>query len=430
MRIPTFVRRALHAALATAVLVACSNVQAAAPLAAPAARAFSSDAVMVYVRHLAGEVGPRPAGSESGRVAADYIAAQFADYGYAVERQSFTFPQFEERGTSLAIASLGSSDSTGDLSIGGAHAMFYSGSANVTGPLRLAGFGRPEDFAPRSLAGTVALIERGADVTFRDKAERAAAAGAAAAVIYNSAPREFTGSLQVQQAIPVVSVGGEDGRRLRDLLQQGPTIVRVAVDASVAERTTENVVATQAADAPPGRTLVLGAHYDSVEISPGANDNASGTAMVLELAHVLAGESAGARVTFATFGGEELGLLGSAAYVQGLSEEGRHAVTGMLNFDMVGVGDELRIGGYYAIFLLAQQSAQRRCWQLWRLGGTYNQRSDQASFLRAAIPAVFFYVSDDPHYHTPTDVPENLSLQRLQQIGEVALDVVRQLVRS
>jgi len=102
----------------------------------------------------------------------------------------------------------------------------------------------------------------------------------------------------------------------------------------------------------------------------------------------------------------------------------------MLNFDMVGVGEELRIGGDAVIVRMAQQSAQRRGWTVGQLGGNYNQRSDQASFLGAGIPAVFFYVSDDPNYHTPTDVPENLSAQRLQQIGEVALDVVRQLAHA
>ena len=112
--------------------------------------------------------------------------------------------------------------STGDVSgaeaaVQGAHAMYYSGAADVTGTLRFAGFGRPEDVAADSLAGAVALMERGANVTFRDKAERAAAAGAVAAVIYNSGPREFTGSLQVQQPVPVISISGDEGQRLRGL---------------------------------------------------------------------------------------------------------------------------------------------------------------------------------------------------------------------
>ena len=429
-------RRVLLATLFAAALVACGSANAAAPPAAPAplpappvAPSFSAGTVVAHVRHLANDIGPRPAGGEAGRVAAAYVAEQLAGYGYAVQRQVFTFPRFEERNTSFSLAPSAGDASGAEAAVLGAHAMYYSGAADVTGTLRFAGFGRPEDVAPGSLAGAVALMERGADVTFRDKAERAAAAGAVAAVIYNSAPREFTGSLQVQQPVPVVSISGDEGQRLRGLLAQGPVAVRVVVDAEVVEHTTENVVGTRPGDAAP-RALVLGAHYDSVEVSPGANDNASGTAMVLELARVLAGEPAGVRLTFAAFGGEELGLLGSAAYVERLSAEGRSGMAGMLNFDMVGVGDELRIGGDDAIAQLAEQAAQRRGWRMGRLSGSYNQRSDQASFLRAGIPAAFFYVSDDPDYHTPTDVPDNLSAQNLQRVGEVALDVVRQLARS
>src|SRR5207253_520925 len=106
-------------------------------------------------------------------------------------------------------------------------------------------FGRAGDFQADGLGGAIALIERGADVTFQEKAQQAAEAGATAAVIFNNTPREFTGALQAPASIPVVSISGDDGRRLRDLAQQGAVTAHVAVDAGVDERTTENVVATR-----------------------------------------------------------------------------------------------------------------------------------------------------------------------------------------
>ncbi|MGH2354514.1 MAG: M20/M25/M40 family metallo-hydrolase, partial [Chloroflexota bacterium] len=249
--------------------------------------------------------------------------------------------------------------------------------------------------------------------------------------IYNSAPHEFTGSLQVPSAIPVLAVSGDDGRRLREQLDQGPLVAQMEVDAAVEDRPAENVIATRPA-APAGngraRTIVLGAHYDSVPISPGANDNASGTALLLELARVLAAETPGVTLRFIAFGAEELGLLGSAHYVAGLSPEEQANVVAMLNFDMVGVGDELRVGGDDAIVRLAEEAAEERGWRLSRLERQLGRSSDHASFMAADIPSVFFHVSDDPHYHAPTDVPANVSAERLRQMGEIGAAVVRRLV--
>ena len=91
----------------------------------------------------------------------------------------------------------------------------------------------------------------------------------------------------------------------------------------------------------PGRTsgtVLLGAHLDSVAAGPGMNDNGIGTALVLEVARQA--RRLGVRpergLRFAFWGAEELGLVGSTAYVQSLSSAERGRLAGVLNFDMVG----------------------------------------------------------------------------------------------
>jgi aminopeptidase YwaD len=404
---------------------------APAPEAAEAAT-FSGERALAHVRHLAGAIGPRPAGAPGAGEAAGYIAQTLAAYGYEVVRQPFTFPQFEERETSLQVGGAGMQASgAAELWTIPAHAMLYSASGTVQGALVFAGYGRADDFPPEGLGGAIAVMERGENITFREKAERAARAGAAAAVIYNNLPREFAGSLQVPSSIPVVAISGQDGQRLRALLEQGPVTGRMTVDASVETRATENVIATRVpAGRPAAPRIVLGAHYDSVAIGPGANDNASGTAVILELARVLAAEDTGVALSVIAFGAEELGLLGSAHYVAGLPAAERARIRAMLNFDMVGVGQQLMVGGDERIARLVEEAAGQRGLRIGRLGQGSAQRSDHAPFIAAGIPAVFFHVLDDPNYHTPSDVVEHVSAARLSEIGAIAADVIRRLAQG
>jgi Zn-dependent M28 family amino/carboxypeptidase len=84
--------------------------------------------------------------------------------------------------------------------------------------------------------------------------------------------------------------------------------------------------------------VLLGAHLDSVASGPGINDNGSGSALVLEVARQARrlGLRPARGLRFAFWGGEELGLLGSRAYVEALSGRQRELLVGVLNFDMVG----------------------------------------------------------------------------------------------
>ncbi|MCX8228483.1 MAG: M28 family peptidase [Planctomycetota bacterium] len=90
----------------------------------------------------------------------------------------------------------------------------------------------------------------------------------------------------------------------------------------------------------PDRVVIVGAHYDSINYSttsgnaPGADDDASGVASVLEIARILAGHNFDYTLRFCAFSGEELGLLGSEAYASHLASQGADVV-GMVQLDMV-----------------------------------------------------------------------------------------------
>ncbi|MFL4946143.1 M28 family metallopeptidase [Streptomyces sp. MMS24-I31] len=87
-----------------------------------------------------------------------------------------------------------------------------------------------------------------------------------------------------------------------------------------------------------GHVVMAGAHLDSVTAGPGINDNGSGSAAVLETALAVsrAGYRPAKHLRFAWWGAEELGMVGSRSYLNGLSATDRSGISGYLNFDMIG----------------------------------------------------------------------------------------------
>src|SRR5207245_8681649 len=143
---------------------------------------------------------------------------------------------------------------------------------------------------------------------------------------------------------------------------------------------------------PPAKQcrLVVGWHYASVPAGPGANDNASGTATAIEMARAMAADGVFDPGCCVLFGSEELGRLGSAAYVRSLSPDDTAALKSMLNFDMLAVGDAWPFGGSQSIVSVAAQEADRLS-----IPHSVDTRfgtggSDHASFISDGIPAMIF----------------------------------------
>ncbi len=300
--------------------------------------------------------------------------------------------------------------------------------------------------------------------TFQAKADRAAEAGAVALVIVNDPVTCSTKEKDDLKApgggatgkLPVVQVAWRGaGKRLSDALdlalsrRQGqidgkvapksealPGVrlhVRCALEADV--RRVRNVAGLLAplqpvavtgegpvAPAPePKETVVVGAHYDHVgrgkfgslanaegKIHNGADDNASGTSAMLEIAGALAERRDGLtrRVLFLAFSGEELGLLGSKRYVENPLVPLADTVA-MLNLDMVGRLDEkLYIGGTGTSPIWPEtlerigKEAFRLPIQMWPGG---KAPSDHESFYVRDIPVLFFFTGLHGDYHRPSD---------------------------
>jgi Zn-dependent M28 family amino/carboxypeptidase len=297
---------------------------------------------------------PTRATSTPGHVAsAAYVRKELEAAGYKVSYQPFTATVFDEP-TPPAFSQVTPTartfaEGTDFLT------MEFSGSGTVTGGALMAiDFTEPTTQAnastsgceaadfPASVAGKVALIQRGT-CTFGEKAQNAQNAGAAAAVIFNEgttgAPDRqdlLNGTLGAPVGIPVLGTTYDLGRQLVDAATAGSATVSLTVNGRTRSLPTKNVIA----DTPTGRTdrtVVVGAHLDSVFEGPGINDDGSGTSTDLEVALQMAKLRITPvnRVRFIFFSGEEQGLLGSDFYVSQLTKQQIQDTAAMLDFDML-----------------------------------------------------------------------------------------------
>ncbi len=164
-------------------------------------------------------------------------------------------------------------------------------------------------------------------------------------------------------------------------------------------------------------------------LRPGADDNASGTAAVLELARRFADRGARRSILFVDFDAEEQGLVGSRAFIR-QTPVPRAAMTFMLNLDVVG---RLR-GGHLTIESAGMGRRERaifdstaRAFDIDPEFVPSDGRSDQDSFEAGGIAAAQLFTGYHPDYHTAWDVPRRINIDGLARVVDFAEIVVRQI---
>ncbi len=198
--------------------------------------------------------------------------------------------------------------------------------------------GGPDDFAGFP-SGAIALIQRGG-CSFALKAYNAEAAGASAVIIFNQGNSPDREPLFIGTAVPpnvdelgalTVPVIGASFQNGAALAQPGST---ASISVRLEDRFSENVIAEKHG-VNDDNVVMAGAHLDSVPAGPGINDNGSGSSALLEVAQNLANHRPQNTLRFAWWGAEELGLLGSTAWVNDHPDE-LDRIALYLNFDMIG----------------------------------------------------------------------------------------------
>lgn len=294
------------------------------------------DAVTAHLTELeriaAEHDGNRALATSGYDASVDYVAGSLRDAGFEVQTPEFDVSTFEVEtetldagGRSLDVRALGFSPSTGPDGL-------------TARPVRI-----PADETPgcepadydgiEGVAGSVVLVDRGS-CTFAVKEQVAADRGAAALLVVNSEDAPLSDAGLAEDTDPRIPVGGLAAGEA-DAVAAAQTLTLV-LDTTTERRSSRNVIA-ETTTGSPDDVVVVGAHLDSVPEGPGINDNGTGVASVLETALQLGAEPVVAnKVRFAFWGAEEVGLVGSTRYVQGLSDDERDDIALYLNFDMLG----------------------------------------------------------------------------------------------
>jgi hypothetical protein len=192
-----------------------------------------------------------------------------------------------------------------------------------------------------------------------------------------------------------------------------------------------NVVATLPGRTRPRDQFIVGGHYDSTSddplvAAPGAEDNASGCAGVLEMARIFAASPPEATILFICYAGEEQGLIGAAAHLEELLANGEVGRVGaMLNLDMIGFTADADLDcllqsdpdGQALIDLLVDSAARHTGLRV--VTSTVIGGSDHVPYAMFGIPAVLSIEGDSgvyPHYHRTTDTPDHLTPEMAAEI--------------
>jgi Zn-dependent M28 family amino/carboxypeptidase len=412
--------------------------------------------------------GTRAAGTSGYLASLEYVESTLQAAGYLTQRQAFSYDLVDYEGSTLEQTAPGtvSYDFLDEF-----YPMEFSGDGVVEAPVQAVDVNLAGDRASTSgcettdfanfVEGSIALLQRGS-CDFSVKAANAVAEGAVGVIIFNQGnvdPSDdrfgvFGGTLGsadwTADPVPVVSTSFEVGQQL---VGTAGLVMEIAVVTNATTIDTWNLLA----DTPAGRTdrtVVVGAHLDSVPEGPGINDNGSGTATLLETALQMAalGIEPENRVRFAFWGGEEDGLNGSNYYVSQLSKTDikNHAVN--LNFDMLGSpnggrfiydGDGNGFGttgpngsdvveGVFEEWFAAEDLATEPT--------AFDGRSDYFAFIGAGIPAGGLFsgaediktadqavkfggtagVAFDPCYHQACDDIDNIDPVLLEQLADAA----------
>ncbi|MFQ5413233.1 MAG: M20/M25/M40 family metallo-hydrolase [Phycisphaerae bacterium] len=447
-----------------------------------------------YVAHIAllahDELGGRGTGSDGIDIAAGYIAGQFAAAGLEPGGPDGTYFQ------PFTIPRGGTLQDTTELVIDGADVQAelrtdfmpfgFSTPGSFEGDVVFAGYGitNPDkdydDYARLDVTGKVVLMLRREPpgwsdgpgftqhATFRSKVSLAADKGAVAVLIVNQDPGD-DGSDDLMPfrpggetyGIPAIHVKRSFGEKLlapasstslgelqRRIDETGRPVsaarvhVRGRVDYKVNEIVARNVIGVLPGTGPHAdEYVVIGGHYDHLgnrrgNIHNGADDNASGTAGVIEAAKALAQMPYRDRsVICMTFTGEEMGLLGSAHFTNDPTVP-IDAIVAMLNMDMIGRLDSDTEANKLAIQGLGTGDAfQAIVDERTSAAGidfipdpSARGPSDHASFYNAGVPSLFFFTGVHSDYHQPGDDTEKINAAGGAKIAELVCNIALDLI--
>ena len=466
------IRRFVTFLLAASLIVVAAGANARSAIVPPEAGPLAESVKMLTAPEMEGRRSGTPGGDHAAHQVADSLAAAGLRPGgdQGTFFQSFVLETSARPGPASSLDLLGPTPRRLDPGREWtAHGGSLAGEVDAEvvfvgygGEIREAGY---DDYAGTDVRGKIALALEGAPshlasarITRLDKLIAAKRHGAAALLIAGGElPSPDKTSVEVALVSGAITREAADGvlapagRTLAEAARalaaaRGPASFATGTRAHLrVEKIVDEVRAANVIGVLPGadpvlaaEAVVVGAHYDHVGrtdgvVHPGADDNASGTAVVLGLARAFAAAGGADRtLIFAFFGAEELGLIGSRHYVTRPAMPLDRTIA-MVNFDMVGrLRGRLDVGGADSgtrIRTVVNDVAQHEGVPLEVSGSPYGP-SDHSRFYAAGVPVLFFSTGGHSDYHQPSDTADKIDAAGMARVAAIGARVVDQLASA
>lgn len=401
---------------------------------------YSSRAAMDNLEVLCDDFGSRFGGTEGEKLAADFIAAKYEEYGLKnVHLEPFEYLGWRRGEVTLEIIEPIQKEIP-------CITLPHSLPVEIEGEIFNIKEGAPKDFDKfgdkikgKFLMTNSVLYPKGIKrwVHRQEKFGRSLMAGAKGFVFVNHYPgygpaTGGIGSHGMAAPIPGISIQKEDGDLIQRLLKKHGTVkIRLKSSDKLEKMTSWNVVGEIPGTEQPDEIILIGSHYDGHDISQGASDPASGVASVLEAARVLAkyAQPLPRTIRFAMWGVEEIGLLGSTEYTKAHADE-LHKIRFYLNMDAAG-GMAVKDINLHAWDEL-QETFERYREEMaldFAIGQTFHSASDHYPFLlkgviTGGIEPVRETMAGRGYGHTKYDTVDKVEIQGLRDAASLAARIV------
>jgi Iap family predicted aminopeptidase len=379
-----------------------------------------------HLEQLCVEIGPRALGSKGNEAAADYIRTVFEAAGLEVELQNLRCPAWEEIFARLEF----------DGEELPAVANTFSPPCECKGSLVAAG--TVAELESADLAGRIGVMY--GDLT------RGTGYGARSAYYYPERDRKIVGILESKRPAALITVNAKPASTERLMRDWDFAIPSVTVSAGVglrllrarggelrlqirSQRSTGqfcNVVGRKAGSRP--RQVIVMAHFDTMEDTPGAGDNGSGVAALLGLAERLAASEPGLSLECVALNGEEVGGLGDAEYLRRRQSDLSQALVA-INLD--GVGQRVGVNSITTMGCSDEFQTHVRQVHNGYPGVAWGDpwfESDHTAFLNQGVPCVpITSVGVGSVFHSPADTIEWISPEKLDEVVSLVRDIVESI---
>lgn len=386
-------------------------------------KAPNGEEILTIIQEIC-RFGPRWMGTKGAEQAVEFITREFQNSGLSVEHQAFGYSSYRPKKASFLV--------DGRQVACEPIALSRSTTERLTAPIVYGGQCLRTDLDAIKargidVDGSIVLSENLRSFVAYPHVQAAGAAGyVSLTTLPGNSIRCGCARLDRQPAqIPAIAIGGDDGRAMVKELESGRCLeAGLEVEGSVSEKEGCNVIGRKSGTR--DQRVLVTAHYDSFWNGVHAMDNAAGTATVIALSRHLMDFHG---IEFVVFGGEELGFWGSSGYVHA-ADASLATIKAIVNLDTFGSNrSQVEIGATPDLREVCHTVAEERhiavdCWNV-----PPRAASDQHSFVEKGVPAVWLAnCGADQRYHTPLDVPSEMSPEKIQKIAELAYALIQKLL--